>query len=42
MEWLLESEIGSLANKVMDKHKLDCFHPHEGRPLVPVMEVIKV
>ncbi|XP_018304495.1 protein singed wings 2 isoform X1 [Mycetomoellerius zeteki] len=38
--WILDSSEGSAASKVVDKDKLLCATPHDGRPLVPIVEII--
>lgn len=40
--WILNSSEGSAASKVVDKDKLLCATPYDGRPLVPVVEIIAV
>lgn len=38
--WILDIQNGSLASKVLDREKLRCSVPYDGRPLVPVVEII--
>ncbi|XP_011632238.1 protein singed wings 2 [Pogonomyrmex barbatus] len=38
--WILDSSEGSAASKVVDKDKLLCATPYDGRPLVPIVEII--
>ncbi|XP_019889034.1 protein singed wings 2 isoform X2 [Ooceraea biroi] len=38
--WILDFSEGSAASKVVDKDKLLCATPYDGRPLVPVVEII--
>ncbi|KAH0955766.1 hypothetical protein HN011_003357 [Eciton burchellii] len=38
--WILDPSEGSAASKVVDKDKLLCATPYDGRPLVPVLEII--
>nr|XP_012220280.1 PREDICTED: protein singed wings 2 isoform X1 [Linepithema humile] len=38
--WILDSSEGSTASKVVDKDKLLCTTPYDGRPLVSVVEII--
>ncbi|KAG5308359.1 HFW2 protein, partial [Acromyrmex insinuator] len=38
--WILDSSEGSAASKVVDKDKLLCATPYDGRPLVPVVKII--
>ncbi|XP_011165540.1 protein singed wings 2 [Solenopsis invicta] len=38
--WILDSSEGSAASKVADKDKLLCATPYDGRPLVPIVEII--
>lgn len=38
--WILDLRNGSLAGKVYDREKLRCSIPYDGRPLVPVVEII--
>ncbi|KAL0121894.1 hypothetical protein PUN28_006999 [Cardiocondyla obscurior] len=38
--WILDSGEGSAASKVVDKDKLLCATPYDGRPLVPIVEII--
>lgn len=40
--WILDSSEGSAASKVVDKDKLLCATPYDGRPLVPIVEIIVV
>ncbi|XP_063974463.1 protein singed wings 2 isoform X1 [Diachasmimorpha longicaudata] len=40
MTWILNMTHGSVARKIGDRDKLHCAHPYEGRPLVPVVEII--
>ncbi|XP_032678320.1 protein singed wings 2 [Odontomachus brunneus] len=38
--WILDSTEGSVASRVVDRDKLLCAAPYDGRPLVPVVEII--
>ncbi|XP_012539692.2 protein singed wings 2 [Monomorium pharaonis] len=38
--WILDPSEGSAASKVVDKDKLLCATPYDGRPLVPIVEII--
>lgn len=38
--WILDPGEGSAASKVVDKDKLLCATPYDGRPLVPIVEII--
>ncbi|XP_014468068.1 PREDICTED: protein singed wings 2 [Dinoponera quadriceps] len=38
--WILDSDEGSVASRVVDRDKLLCTAPYDGRPLVPVVEII--
>jgi len=38
----LDASEGSAATKVADKDKLLCATPYDGRPLVPIVEIIVV
>ncbi|KAI4500343.1 hypothetical protein M0802_004760 [Mischocyttarus mexicanus] len=40
MAWILDLNNESLARKVVDREKLRCSVPHDGRPLVKVVEII--
>ncbi|XP_011304931.1 protein singed wings 2 [Fopius arisanus] len=40
MTWILNMTHGSVARKILDRDKLHCAHPYEGRPLLPVVEII--
>lgn len=40
--WILDSDEGSVASRVVDRDKLLCAAPYDGRPLVPVVEIIVV
>ncbi|XP_051164188.1 protein singed wings 2 isoform X2 [Leptopilina boulardi] len=40
MSWILESGNYSIANKIDDKFDLQCSAPYDGRPLVPVVEIL--
>ncbi|XP_033219870.1 protein singed wings 2 [Belonocnema kinseyi] len=42
MAWILESGMDYLSNKIIDKADLRCSVPYEGRPLIPVVEIIVV
>lgn len=42
MAWILESGNHSIANKIDDKFDLRCSAPYDGRPLVPVVEILVV
>ncbi|XP_034175163.1 protein singed wings 2 [Osmia lignaria lignaria] len=39
--WILDQEKDSLGRKISDKSSLRCTTPYEGRPFVPVIEIIK-
>lgn len=39
--WILDQGKGSLGRKISDKNNLRCAKPYEGRPLIPVIEIIK-
>ncbi|CAL7940510.1 unnamed protein product [Xylocopa violacea] len=39
-KWILHQEKGSLGHAVADRQHLRCTVPYEGRPLVPVVEII--
>ncbi|XP_029167010.1 protein singed wings 2 isoform X2 [Nylanderia fulva] len=38
--WILDPNEGSAASKVVDKDKLLCATPYDGRPLLPIIEII--
>ncbi|XP_011264609.1 protein singed wings 2 [Camponotus floridanus] len=38
--WILDPNEGSAASKVVDKDKLLCATPYDGRPLLPIVEII--
>lgn len=38
--WILDPNEGSAASKVVDKDKLLCVTPYDGRPLLPIVEII--
>lgn len=38
--WILDPNEGSAASKVVDKDKLLCAPPYDGRPLLPIVEII--
>ncbi|XP_043460712.1 protein singed wings 2 isoform X2 [Leptopilina heterotoma] len=40
MSWILNAENYSIANKIDDKFDLQCSTPYDGRPLVPVVEIL--
>ncbi|XP_043264733.1 protein singed wings 2 [Colletes gigas] len=40
--WILNQEKGSFSRKIADKDNLRCTAPYEGRPLVQVVEIIKM
>lgn len=42
MSWILNAENYSIANKIDDKFDLQCSTPYDGRPLVPVVEILVV
>lgn len=42
MSWILESGNYSIAYKIDDKFDLQCSAPYDGRPLVPVVEILVV
>ncbi|CAK9828461.1 Protein singed wings 2 [Anthophora retusa] len=39
-KWILDQNKGSLGYKVADKESLRCTVPYDGRPLIPVVEII--
>ncbi|XP_047369606.1 protein singed wings 2 isoform X3 [Vespa velutina] len=42
ISWILDLRNGSFAEKIVDREKLRCSVPYNGRPLVPVVEIIMV
>lgn len=40
MSWILDLRNGSFAEKIVDREKLRCSAPYNGRLLVPVVEII--
>lgn len=42
MTWILNMTSGSLSRRIVDRDKLYCSVPFEGRPLVSVIEIIMV
>ncbi|XP_035724177.1 protein singed wings 2-like isoform X1 [Vespa mandarinia] len=40
ISWILDLRNGSFAEKIVDREKLRCSVPYNGRPLVPVVEII--
>ncbi|XP_016770261.2 protein singed wings 2 isoform X2 [Apis mellifera] len=41
-KWILNREKGSLGHKIADKEYLRCTAPYDGRPLIPVVEIINI
>ncbi|XP_026668549.1 protein singed wings 2 [Ceratina calcarata] len=39
-KWILDQGKGSLSHKITDKEHLRCTVPYDGRPLIPVVEII--